>query len=156
MKIGKFVCLAIIPGICLCGIVRNGNGEDVLSETQERLKDPEVFPVFDIADRAPTPPMGYSTWNAFASEATCDVFATAYVKQGKTLISLASWAKDVTNVTLSIDWKALGLDPAKVTLWAPAVERFQGGGRTWKPTDSISVPPGKGWLLIVRESEGRQ
>lgn len=80
-----------------------------------------------------------------------DVLATAYVKQGKTLISLASWAKDPTTVNLSIDWKALRLDPAKATLRAPAVDRFQ-EEKTWKPTDGISVEPGKGWLLIVRDS----
>ena len=54
-----------------------------------------------------------------------DVLATAYVKQGKTLISLASWAPEPDDVKLTIDWHALGLDPAKVALYAPALPKIQ-------------------------------
>ena len=51
-----------------------------------------------------------------------DILATAYVKQGKTLISLASWAPEPGDVKLTIDWHALGLDPTKAALYAPAAE----------------------------------
>jgi pimeloyl-ACP methyl ester carboxylesterase len=77
--------------------------------------------------------------------------ASVYRRDGKTMIALASWAKEAATVTLSVDWKALGLDPAKVTLSAPAVEQFH-EERAWKPTDSIPVENGKGWLLIADET----
>jgi len=50
------------------------------------IQDPKVFPVLDIAERAPTPPMGFSFWNAFASQGACDLFvrqtAEALVAKG--------------------------------------------------------------------------
>jgi hypothetical protein len=77
-----------------------------------------------------------------------DVLATAYVKRGTTLISLASWAQGDADIRLSVDWRALGIDPAKAKLTAPAMEGFQPAAQ-FKPTDPIPVPKGKGWLLIV-------
>ena len=41
-----------------------------------------------------------------------DVLATSYVRNGRTMVALASWAKERVDVRLAIDWKALGLDPA--------------------------------------------
>ncbi len=78
-----------------------------------------------------------------------NVLATAYVKEGKALISLASWAKDTVNCSLSIDWKGLGLDTARVMIQAPAVVNFQ-EAHTFKIGEPIRVPPGKGWLLEVQ------
>ena len=75
--------------------------------------------------------------------------ATAYVRKGeKTLISIATWEDKDAAVQLSVDWNALGLDPAKVTLHAPEMEAFQ-SENTWKPGDTITVPKGKGYLIIV-------
>jgi hypothetical protein len=79
-----------------------------------------------------------------------DVLATAYVKQGKTLVAVASWARRPVGCRLKIDWRALGLDAEKAVLTAPAVEGFQPAAR-FGPTDEIPVTPGRGWLLIINE-----
>ena len=79
-----------------------------------------------------------------------DVLATSYVRRGQgTLVALASWATEETDAKLAIDWKALGLNPAKATLVAPAVPGFQPAA-TFKPGQAIPVEPGKGWLLRVQ------
>jgi len=78
-----------------------------------------------------------------------DVLATAYVRNGKTLIALASWSKTPASVMLNIDWKALGLDPAHATLSAPAVQGFQPAAK-FQVGDAIPVSPAHGWLLVVR------
>ena len=44
------------------------------------------------------------------------VLASAFSKPGKTFIALATWSDDDEGVKLKVDWKALGLDPAKVEL----------------------------------------
>ena len=76
--------------------------------------------------------------------------ATVYSHMGdKALISLATWEDTDAKVKLSIDWAKLGLDPAKVTLHAPAIENFQ-QETTWKPGDEIVVPKGKGLLIIAK------
>jgi hypothetical protein len=71
------------------------------------------------------------------------------VKAGRTLISLASWANDTVNCSLSLDWKKLGLDATKVTIVAPAVKNFQ-EARTFKIGEKIAVAPRKGWLLELK------
>lgn len=76
--------------------------------------------------------------------------ATVYSHMGdKALISLATWEDTDAKVKLSIDWAKLGFDPSKVTLHAPAIENFQ-QETTWKPSDEIVVPKGKGLLIIAK------
>ena len=78
-----------------------------------------------------------------------DVLATSYVRDGRTMVAVASWAKERVNVKLAIDWKALGLDPAAVTITAPAIENFQ-EAKTFAADEAIPIEPGKGWLIILR------
>jgi hypothetical protein len=94
-----------------------------------------------------------------------EVLATAYVKKGKTLISLASWAKEPVRCRLQIDWKALRLDPQKSILEAPelsprrdrlfsdygSVVEFTQEKAVFEPSAEIPVQPGRGWLLILEE-----
>lgn len=81
-----------------------------------------------------------------------DVLATSYVREGKTLVAIASWAPDTAPVTLRVDWARLGLDSARATIRAPAIPAFQGEAN-FAPGEAIPVPPGKGWLLEVRSEE---
>ena len=77
-----------------------------------------------------------------------DVLATTYQKDGTAMVALASWAQAAVDVTLAIDWKALGLDPARVRLRAPAIDKFQ-EARVFAAGDRIPIVPGRGWLLIA-------
>jgi hypothetical protein len=77
-----------------------------------------------------------------------DVLATAYVRSGKTLVSLASWAPDMVDCRLAIDWNGLGLDASKAHLFAPAIEGFQPAA-LFAPSDAIPVCPARGWLLVI-------
>jgi hypothetical protein len=77
-----------------------------------------------------------------------DVLATVYRQGGKSLLALASWAPAKTEVKLAVDWKALGLDPSKTRLWAPAIEGYQAAA-TFTAGESIPIEPGRGWLLVV-------
>jgi hypothetical protein len=77
-----------------------------------------------------------------------NILATAYVKNDKTLISVASWNPDSAKCHLKIDWKKLGLDKNKSQLYAPAIRNFQ-QEMVFKTDDPIPVLPGKGWLFII-------
>ncbi len=79
-----------------------------------------------------------------------DVMATAFVKRGKALISVASWAPEDVDIRLTFDWNALGIDPGKATLSAPEVKDFQPTAK-FDPNGPVPVPKGKGWLLIISE-----
>ncbi len=78
-----------------------------------------------------------------------DVLVTTYAGNGKALLAIASWSPDTVDVNLQVDWKALGLDSAKATLVAPAIDSFQ-VARTFKPGEPIPVAPARGWLLELR------
>lgn len=111
--------------------------------------DPQpVWRLWDQFGMAGTQLQGF--WNPDCPVKTDDkdVLATVFRKQGKSLVALASWAKTPTNIKLQINWKALGLDPAKATLHAPTIDRLQ-PEKSWKPSDSITVEPGKGWMIVV-------
>ncbi|HQR66486.1 MAG TPA: DUF6067 family protein, partial [Thermoanaerobaculia bacterium] len=77
-----------------------------------------------------------------------DVLATAYVRDGKTMVALASWAKEAVEVRLAVDWKALGLDEGRVRVSAPGIDGFQ-PSRAFDPSAPIPLEPGKGWLLVL-------
>ena len=77
-----------------------------------------------------------------------DILATTFVRDGKTMIAIASWAKEDADVKLKIDYKKLGINPKKAMLTAPAIEDFQ-QAFTAKPDDTLKVPAGKGFLLIL-------
>ena len=79
-----------------------------------------------------------------------DVKATVYQREGKALVSIASWADNTVNVKLEIDWEALGIDSENAELYAPAIDKFQ-PEKTWKPGDSIAISKEKGFLIIVRK-----
>jgi tetratricopeptide (TPR) repeat protein len=77
-----------------------------------------------------------------------DVLATAYVRDGKTMIAVASWAPEKVDVRLMLDVKALALDGGPLRMSAPEIAGFQ-PLRTFDPAGAIPIEPGKGWLLIV-------
>jgi Glycoside hydrolase 123, N-terminal domain len=76
------------------------------------------------------------------------VLATTYLKPGKALVALASWEKQTVDVVLSIDWPALGIDPARARVTAPAIADFQEAA-SFSPGERVRVEPGRGWLLVV-------
>jgi len=79
-----------------------------------------------------------------------DILATVYKAPGKTMIAIASWAAGPARISPEINWKALGIDPAKAKLTIPAVDRFQTAG-VLRVGESFQVPMGKGVVIIVSE-----
>ena len=77
-----------------------------------------------------------------------DILATSWTKPGSAMVSLGSWKADDTPVRLTIDWTALGLDPARTRIRAPEIANFQSAG-TYEPGAAITVPGKKGLLLIL-------
>ena len=78
-----------------------------------------------------------------------DVKATVYQREGKTLVSIASWAKNTVKAELKIDWEALGIDMNSATITAPYIKDFQ-EETIFKPGTGITIEPEKGWLLLIQ------
>jgi hypothetical protein len=101
--------------------------------------------------------IGYWVDSAPVKTGNPQVLATSYVRDGRTLVALASWAPGAgprgrpppTTVRLAIDWGALGLDPKKATLTAPAIANFQEAA-SFRADGEIPIEAGKGMLLVIR------
>lgn len=104
---------------------------------------------FGIADSRMA---GYWDPHAPVTTGRTDVLATSYVKPGKVLVAIGSWAADTARVQLRVDWKSLGIDPASAIMVEPEIAGFQPGD-TLAVGDVISVAPGKGALVVVRERQ---
>ncbi|MFQ5721002.1 MAG: glycoside hydrolase domain-containing protein [Candidatus Aminicenantales bacterium] len=79
-----------------------------------------------------------------------DILVTAYVREKKVLVAIASWAQERQEVKLKIDWGKIGLSPEETIIEAPHIPNFQEKA-TFSPQDGIAIDPGKGWLLVIRE-----
>lgn len=108
----------------------------------------ELWKVWDAFGIQDSRMMGY--WVSYNPVKTnrSDILATSFVKDGKVMISLASWAPKDSEVTLQIDWEKLGIDPAKARLTAPAIKGFQ-ENFTISPKEKIMVPKDKGFVFIL-------
>lgn len=108
-----------------------------------------IWKVWDDFGMQGTKMIGYWVDDNPVKTGNDKILATVYKKQGKALISIASWANDDAYVQLDIDWKKLGIDPAKATITAPGVKNFQ-PAKTFGLDEKIPVEKGKGWLLILQ------
>jgi hypothetical protein len=111
-----------------------------------------IWKVWDDFGMQGTKMIGYWVDNNPIKTNNPDVLATIYKKDHSALVSIASWAKDDTSIKLKIDWKALGIDPAKATITAPEIKNFQQAA-SFKDGDEIKVKKGKGWLIIISEKK---
>ena len=96
--------------------------------------------------------IGWWAPGAPARTGRADVLATTYLRAGKAMVALASWASDTVAVSLTLDWRALGVDSARASISAPAIANFQSAA-TFRPGEPIRVPPGKGWLLVLERRD---
>ena len=94
--------------------------------------------------------LGY--WDPACPVKTSDpeVKATAYVKDGETIVSIGNFSGRDKTVRLDIDWEALGIDKASASITAPFLKNFQ-EETTFRPGDPIPVKAKEGWMLLLRQ-----
>jgi hypothetical protein len=108
-----------------------------------------IWKVWDNFGMQGTKMIGYWVENNPVKTNNPEVLASIYKKDKSVLVSIASWAKDDVNIKLLIDWKALGIAPAKATITVPEVKNFQSAA-SFKPGEDIKVEKGKGLLLVIK------
>ena len=75
------------------------------------------------------------------------VKVTSFVRFGvATLLAVASFEPADANVTLQINWQALGLTPGPLV--APPLPPLQDAAR-FAPGAKMHVPAGQGWLVLI-------
>jgi hypothetical protein len=108
-----------------------------------------LWRAWDAFGMAGTRMLGYWSPSCPVRTGRADVLATVYAKDGAALVALASWAEGDTEVALSVDWRALGIDPTAASITAREIASFQ-PARAFAPGEAIPVARGKGWLLELR------
>ncbi|MGY0407635.1 MAG: glycoside hydrolase domain-containing protein [Polaribacter sp.] len=93
--------------------------------------------------------IGYWSDNCPVKTTNKNVLATVYKKNGKALISIASWADNDVKVKLNINWEKLGIDSRNATIMAPEIKNFQ-SAQQFNINEEIPVEKGKGWLFIIK------
>lgn len=62
---------------------------------------------------------------------------------------MASWCQQVTNITLNIDWSALGLDKITANVSLPAIDGVQTGEELSNAGGPFSIEPNDGLLMLI-------
>lgn len=114
---------------------------------QEKKPD-QIWKAWDSFGMQGSQMIGYWVSDSPVKTDAENVLATVYKKEGKALVSIASWASDDTTINLNIDWKALGIDPDKAKITAPEIKDFQPAA-VFGTADDIPVKKNRGWLLII-------
>jgi hypothetical protein len=89
-------------------------------------------------------------WNADCPVKTNHpgIRATVFKRPHKIMVSIGSWADADADITLEIDYAALGLDPARMTWHAPGIPKFQ-EEKILTPDKPVHIPAGKGLIIII-------
>lgn len=121
--------------------------------TENVYCDPRpIWKIWDQVDIAHTQMVGF--WEPQPAVQTSDsaVKATAYIGQGRTLISLGNYSDSPKTVLVYPDWEQLGLD-AKTATWSqPMVAHFQGES-VLSAAHAVVIPPRQGRLIIIAAPE---
>jgi len=75
--------------------------------------------------------------------------ASLYKGASETIISVANWTEHDQEVTLAIDWRKLGVDPAHITVNIPEIKDFQ-TGQTAVSLNKLIIPGKKGFLIVLK------
>jgi hypothetical protein len=110
-----------------------------------------IWKVWDDFGMKGTKMMGYWSENCPVSTDNEAVLTTVYQKEGAALIAIASWATSDVKIKLMVDWKKLGIDPARAILSVPGVQDFQTEVKLMSDSE-IEIKKGKGLLVVVKQN----
>ncbi|MCF3107362.1 DUF6067 family protein [Niabella sp. CC-SYL272] len=105
----------------------------------------KVWDGFGIADAKME---GYWEYAPVITTDNPQVLATAYIRNDRLLIAMASWAEDTVAVKLHVNWQKIGWTPRNDLLRATGIRNFQ-PQQQFSLEQRIPVAPQKGWLLII-------
>ena len=106
----------------------------------------KLWEEFDIFD---SEMIGYWSPDCPVKTSHDQILATVYKKNDSALIALGSWAEEDAELQLGIDWDALKLNPASVTIRAPYMGDIQDEA-IYKAGSPIPIKKATGALLIVK------
>ena len=132
------------------GMVYGTTARHSWTDTKDQKSPVPVWKFWDEFGIKDARMLGYWDPDCPVSTSDPEVKATAYVKDGKTLVSIGNFSDRDKTVRLAVDFKALGIDPGKAKIFAPAVTNFQ-EETAFKPGQPITIKSKEGWLIIISQ-----
>ena len=137
------------------GMVYGTTARHYWTDTQDAKSPVPVWKFWESFGIKDAKMVGYWDPDCPVSTSDPEVKATAYVKDGKTLVSIGNFSDKDKTIKLTVDFKAIGIDPSKAIIQAPEIPNFQ-EERSFTPlrmtgVENLSVKSKEGWLLIVTQ-----
>lgn len=89
-------------------------------------------------------------WTPPTSFCNASVLATTWSSFGShAVVAVATWCPSAVNVTLAVDWAALGLDAATASVTLPAIEGVQEAATLPGAGGPFEIPPNGGLLMLL-------
>lgn len=107
----------------------------------------KIWDEFGIADAKM---IGFWEKEPVVSTSNPMVKATAYVRDGKTMIALGNFSEKNEKLRLKIDWGKIGISAAEAKIVAPEIQDFQSAAE-FSVSDEIVVESKKGCIFIVEK-----
>ncbi|MFA5814279.1 MAG: glycoside hydrolase domain-containing protein [Bacteroidales bacterium] len=76
-----------------------------------------------------------------------DLLASVYLKKDKAMIAIGNWSDTHQVISLDVDWKKLGMNPASAKVEIPNIDDLQTAGEA--NVKQLSIPASKGLILII-------
>lgn len=78
-----------------------------------------------------------------------NILASVYLKKDKVMIALGNWTDTDQKISLGIDWKKLGMNPATAKIEIPNIDDLQTAGMA--DAEKLNIPGSKGMILIINK-----
>jgi len=78
-----------------------------------------------------------------------NIYTSLFKGTGESILAVANWSDKDQQVSLSLRWKELGIDPAVTEFFIPYIKDFQDANDNVK-FESLVIPGGKGFLIILK------
>ena len=110
-----------------------------------------IWKIFDSFDIANAEMLGYWVDRSPIKTKNTNIKSTVYVKDDKVLIAIGSWSNKNEQVTLHIDWEALGFDKNSAQLSSPEIKDLQSSS-IYDFNKPVTVEKNQGLILVLEKS----
>lgn len=113
-----------------------------------------LWDLFDLFDIKNSKMFGYWLDNSPVKISEKELRSTIYLHSNRILIAIGSWSDEDKNIKLDIDWKMLGFDKKKTSLFSPQISGLQ-KKKKFNPELSIKIEKNRGLILILEDKSHR-
>jgi hypothetical protein len=78
-----------------------------------------------------------------------NILASVYLKENSMMVAIGNWSDEVQKISLSVDWKKLGMNPSSAIVEVPEIVDLQDAAIA--DLNNLTIPASKGLILIFNK-----